>query len=458
MEKRRLSRREFLKVAGLASAGSVLAACGGQPTDTPATEEAPSDAPVAAEPTTFLFWFQAENHEPEYSSRVDELNDKFNIDLTYEVMSRDAMTQKFPATLMAGSGFPDIIEQNADDVVGFLKGDDSIIPFVDLKPGLEASPYADQVLRTRFDRYSKDGRYYGAPHDVHPVVMLYNDRAWKEFGIDLATISTYEEFLDAAEVVADETNMEMSDGRPRAAIMDCLSCTNLPARMMDLGIWWTDASGDPILKDPKFKQAATDWMRFHDYHMDIDWGNQVAMVKEGQVLTEFCPDWLYGIHFQGTADDTEWLADSPMRMTSLPGMTVDSPRTTSWGGTSASVPKLSSISNLAVDVLMYLYFEDGDGQMGKRFVDTGILPPMKSAWDADVFHEAKDYLGGQVAGEIFIDAANRLPSYSESWTTQLVTSAWGSQFASAWAGEITLDEAIDAAYEQAVADIEANAF
>ena len=22
------------------------------------------------------------------------------------------------------------------------------------------------------------------------------------------------------------------------------------------------------------------------------------MVKEGQVLTQFCPDWLYGIHFQ----------------------------------------------------------------------------------------------------------------------------------------------------------------
>jgi hypothetical protein len=30
--------------------------------------------------------------------------------------------------------------------------------------------------------------------------------------------------------------------------------------------------------------------------------------------------------------------------------------------------------------------------------------------------------------------------------------------AAAWAGEITLDEAIDAAYEQAVADIEKNAF
>jgi ABC-type glycerol-3-phosphate transport system substrate-binding protein len=139
-------------------------------------------------------------------------------------------------------------------------------------------------------------------------------------------------------------------------------------------------------------------------------------------------------------------------------MTADSPRTTSWGGTSASVPKLSPIADLAVDVLLYLYFEDGEGQMAKRFVDTGILPPMKSAWEADVFHEPVQYLGGQIAGEIFIDAANRLPSYIEQWTTNLVTAAWGSQFDAAWAGEISLDEAIDAAYEQAVADIEQNTF
>jgi ABC-type glycerol-3-phosphate transport system substrate-binding protein len=288
--------------------------------------------------------------------------------------------------------------------------------------------------------------------------MLYHDVAWKEFGIDMAEVNTYAEFLDAAKTVDAETGMEMPDGRPRAAIMDCLSCTNLPARMMDLGIWWTDADGNPTLKDPAMKEAAADFMLFHDYHMNIDWGNQVAMVKEGQVLAQFCPDWLYGIHFQGTAEDTDWLADSPMRMTSLPGMTADAPRTTSWGGTAASVPKLSSIVDLAVDVLLYLYFEDGDGQMAKRFVDTGILPPMVSSWEADVFHEPKDYLGGQIAGEIFIDAANRLPSYQEQWTTELVTAAWGSQFDAAWAGEITLDEAIDAAYEQAVADIEQNTF
>lgn len=458
MQKKRLSRREFLKVAGLTGAGLVLAACGGgATTEEPMAEDTPGGEAPSEEVTPVLFWFEAENHEPEYSSRVPELNEKFNIDFTYERLSGDAMNKKFPATLMAGSGFPDIIEQNAGNIIKFMKGDDNVIPYADLKPALTASAYADEVLMSRFDRYTKDGKLYGAPHDVHPVVMLYNDEAWQQFGIDLSTVDTYDQYLDACKTVEDETGLEMEDGRPIGIVMDCLSCTNLPARMMDLGIWWTDDNGDPMINRPEMKQAAENWMLFHDYRIGIDWGNQIGMMKEGQVMTQFCPDWLYGIHKQGTADDTEFLADSPMRMTRLPGMTVESPRTTSWGGTSGAVPKQSPIVDKGIEILLYLYFDNSEGQMGQRFIDTGILPPVKGAWDDDPFHEPVDYLNGQVAGEIFIDAAQDLPSYTEQWTTALVRDAWGQQFGPAWAGEITLEECIETAYEQAVEDIEKNA-
>ncbi len=455
MVKKLLSRRDFLKIATLASAGMFLAACGGSTTT---TEEAPGDVAPSDEPTPILFWFEAENHQPEYEKRVQELNDKFNIDFQWERLSGDAINKKFPATLMSGSGFPDIIEQNAGNIVKFMKGDDSVIPYADLKPALTASAYADEVLMSRFDRYTKDGKLYGAPHDVHPVVMLYNDEAWKKYGIDLSKdMDTYAQFLDACKEVEKQSNLEMSDGRPIGVIMDCISCTNLPARMMDKGIWWTDENGEPNLNKPEMKEAAANWMLFHDYQINIDWGNQIGMLKEGQVMTEFCPDWLYGIHFQGTAEDTEWLANSPMRMTRLPGMTAAASRTTSWGGTSGAVPKQAANPEISIDVLLYLYFDNTDGQMGQRFVETGILPPVTGAWDDKPFHSPVDYLGGQVAGEIYIEAALKLPSYTEQWTTSLVNTAWGNFFGPAWAGEISLDECITEAYEQAISDIEKNA-
>jgi ABC-type glycerol-3-phosphate transport system substrate-binding protein len=107
-------------------------------------------------------------------------------------------------------------------------------------------------------------------------------------------------------------------------------------------------------------------------------------------------------------------------------------------------------------VLLYLYFEDGEGQLAQRFVDTGILPPVPSNWENPIYEDAVPYVGGQQAGKIFIEAAKVLPSYSENWKTPLVAAAWGEQ-ASLWiAGDLTLDEAIAIADENARAEIEKN--
>ena len=206
MGKKRMSRRDFIRGAGLAGIGMALTAVGCQPKTVMVEKEVTTvvekekivketvvvevekQAPASTGPTPIVFWFQAENHEPEYSARVGELNEKFNIDFTFEILSRDAMNKKFPATLMSGSGFPDIIEMNAGDVVLYMKGDDNVIPFLSLNEVLADSPYFEQVLKTRWDRFTKDGDIYAAPHDVHPLVLLYHDRGWQELGVDLSTV------------------------------------------------------------------------------------------------------------------------------------------------------------------------------------------------------------------------------------------------------------------------------
>src|SRR6266508_2379792 len=144
MERRPMNRRAFLKGVGVTGLGAILAACGGAPAAAPAPEAAtaapsqPAAAPTAASAAppastatrTILFWYNAENHKAEYESRVDEINKKFNVDFKLELLGGDVETKKLQATLMAGSGFPDIAELNAEDVVKFMKGDDAVIPFM----------------------------------------------------------------------------------------------------------------------------------------------------------------------------------------------------------------------------------------------------------------------------------------------------------------------------------------
>lgn len=470
MTAKKVSRRDMLKMLGVGSAGVMLVACApatpaAEPTKAPDTKPAEAtkapDAPKAEEkPTTpptketipLLYWFQAENHKPEYDKRQKELEDKFNVKLTFELLGRDAMTKKFPTTLMAGSGFPDIIEQNAEDIVKFLKGDDDSIPFVGMNDYLATSPYTDQVLKSRWDRYTKGGKRYGAPHDVHPIVMIYNDEEWKKAGVDMATVDTYDKLLEAM----GKFDKKMPDGKTRIGAYDCLGCANLNSRLLQKGIWYNNADGKSMIADPKFKEALSDWFRFKDYWADIDWSNGVAMFKAGQVMAQFLPDWFYGIYKQGTKDDAAWLAKSPMRVTRIPGFTPDDPRSGSWGGTAASVPKLVQNKAVAMEMLMYTYFDNADNQLRTRFSETGIIPPVMSFWTDEVFKAPEPLLGGQSLADIFIPAAKALPSYNEQWTTSLITAAIGEQLGPMWAGEQDIDTTIATAEKNAMDQIKKN--
>jgi ABC-type glycerol-3-phosphate transport system substrate-binding protein len=174
-------------------------------------------------------------------------------------------------------------------------------------------------------------------------------------------------------------------------------------------------------------------------------------------MTQLCPDWLYGIHKQGTAEDADFLTDSPMRVMRIPDFVADGPHTGTWGGTGCSVPKQTPNRDLAVEVMLYMYFDNANNILEQRYKETGILPPVIGAWESAGFHEAETYTGGQVAAEVFIASAEDMPSYTENWKTNLVTTAWGEQFSLIWEGELDIDEGIKIADENARAEIERNA-
>jgi ABC-type glycerol-3-phosphate transport system substrate-binding protein len=176
------------------------------------------------------------------------------------------------------------------------------------------------------------------------------------------------------------------------------------------------------------------------------------MFREGQFLAQVTPDWLFGVHKQAAAQEPEWLENSPIRIKTVP----DGPTTGSWGGTAAGVLKRSPHARLAVEVLLYLYYENGEGQLNTRFAETGILPPVPSSWDGPSFQVPEPYVGGQVAGLLFAEAAQHIPVYRQDQITDIVAEAWAAQADLLWAGEIDLDEAVATAENNAQTEIEKN--
>ena len=212
--------------------------------------------------------------------------------------------------------------------------------------------------------------------------------------------------------------------------------------MLQKGIWWTDKATEPQLTTPQFKEAVETWFKFKDYWSEIDWANNAAMMKKGQIMAQFIPDWFFGIYKQGLKDDVEWGKTSPLRVMHIPQFTTDTAATGSWGGTAVSVPKLSQIKDLAMNVLCTPTSKTARSSSSSALPIPAFYRRSRPPGPATCYKQPEGFLGGQVAGTVYVEAAGRLPSYSENWKTSLVATAWGEQAALVWGGTSTIENAI----------------
>jgi len=185
--KKNMSRRDFIKIAGLTGGAGVLAAC--KPSESAETAEAPvgeesSDAPPEPEVVTITFtgWGGAEEDEGVQASIEVFEEENPNIKVTW-IHTPDSYAEKIMAMVAAGTP-PDtafiyntaIQEYARDglllDITGPLKAD----------PVIGAPDYFIEPQET--ERCTRDGKWYGigscwvAPH------IYYNADIFEQEGIE----------------------------------------------------------------------------------------------------------------------------------------------------------------------------------------------------------------------------------------------------------------------------------
>ena len=159
---------------------------------------------------TLEYWVFHQIHYDEYSARIpafEAANPGVKVDLRLISKIHD----KLLAAFLSGIGAPDITEVEISSVGRFFKGSREEIGLVDLTDRVEADGLMDEFVQARLAPWSLDGRVYGLPHDVHPVVLLYRHDAYEEAGIDPESIHTWDDFIVAGRKLARDDD---GDGRP----------------------------------------------------------------------------------------------------------------------------------------------------------------------------------------------------------------------------------------------------
>jgi arabinosaccharide transport system substrate-binding protein len=289
----------------------------------------------------------------------------------------------------------------------FVKGRVEDVGLIDLTDRLHQSGLYDQLVRSRFSKWSSRGRIFALPHDVHPAVLAYRKDIVDRLGIDVSKLMTWDEFCRVGcEVVTKDLD---GDGTPDRYMIDMPADGGdvLQLLAMQRGGKFFNEAGDVAFDSDAFADAICWYVKQSQgpqrTSFPVGWGQNLAKaMSDGLALFYFCPDWRT-MQFEMDVPNLK----GKLGLMPLPAAEPGGRRTSTWGGTGLVFPKGGRNFDLAWQLAQHLYYDDK--QLGQRFLQTNILPPLKSAWKQPEFHEIDDYWGISL-GEVFVPLADDVPA------------------------------------------------
>ncbi|SDK19397.1 ABC transporter substrate-binding protein [Sediminibacillus albus] len=158
--------------------------------------------------TELSYWTFTELHMDFFKDAVERWNEEYPdkpIKLTAETFPYDQMHNNLLLALQSGEGAPDIVDIEISRFPNYLAGEPQLLPMNEY-----VEPVIDDFIASRFEVYSKDGQYYGMPTHVGATVMYYNKEIMDEAGVDIDSIKTWDDYVEAGKQVVANTDAVMT--------------------------------------------------------------------------------------------------------------------------------------------------------------------------------------------------------------------------------------------------------
>lgn len=189
----------------------LLVACGGSGKGEGATETVSTGDDIEGA-TELSLWTFVDLHMEFYMEAADRWNKEYPdrpIKLKAETYPFDQMHNNLLLALTSGKGAPDIADVEIGRFPNFLEGEPQLLPMNEY-----VEPELKNFVESRFDIYSKDGNYYGMPTHVGASVMYYNKEIMDAAGVEIDSIQTWDDFIEAGKKVVENTDAIMFNTFP----------------------------------------------------------------------------------------------------------------------------------------------------------------------------------------------------------------------------------------------------
>lgn len=369
-----------------------------------------TDRPDAVE-----MWVFSPEHQLMYIPMIENHqrvlgSDELPLKLT--LLSKDAIKSRMMSGFFGGLPTADLIEVERAAVGPVFKGPIEAIGFRDLTEQLKSEGLLDMFNPPSLLPWSVDGRVFGLPHDVHPVMLAYRADLVENAGIDLEGVETWDEFFDALRpMMSDDDDNGLPDRYAMSFWVTQLD--NIELLLLQGGGQLFDESGAPTInrdRNVELLSTIVSWCVGPNRSVtDIDEFSAAGHQSrtDGDAIAFLCPDWMCSI----------WRMHVPaiggkMKLMPLPAFESGGRRTSVRGGTMLGFPKTSTHFESAWESAKMLYTSPEIARELYRQVD--IISPVRSLWNDPVYDEPDPFFMNQRKGRMFIELAPTIPVRSSS--------------------------------------------
>lgn len=335
-----------------------------------------------ASATELEFWTFVELHGQFYENMAEkwnEANPDKQVKIDVNVMPYDDMHNKLQIALTSGEGAPDFVDIEQGKFANFTQGTPALM---DLTDAAETYTSTGNIVQSRLDLYSKDGKLYGLPTHVGATVAFYNTELLEDAGIDYTTIKTWDDFKDAGSKYYEATGKYLGTADTTALWTENLL-------LAELGGEYTD--GDTVtVNSEQMNQAMNILKDLYDANAigTVPGGNPdkeeaYGAFNSGDYACAIMPMWQMSRY-------TSYMPELSGKIAIAPAPVVEDTKAKSvgGGGTGTAVVADGENAELAAEFLSYAKLsEDGAAEIWNLL---GFDPCNKAVWSDEAVTDDQD--------------------------------------------------------------------
>ncbi len=306
-------------------------AAGSEESESTDEPESTDEAEGSKETVELTFWTFVDRHAEFLQERAEEFNeqsDKYNIEIDASVAEFAPHHDRLLIALQSGTGAPDLVDIEISKFGTFTRGEVQLHELTDV-----IDPHRENLVEERLAPYMVDGVAYGIDYHLGSFVMYYNNEIMEAAGVDVDSIETWDDYIEAGKQVVENTDAWMTT-------IETQDRWSLYGPMLQNGGGIYDAEGNFIFDSPENVEAVeliASMVHEHEIATTPPGGGHhdpayFEAFNNGEFASVWMPQW-YMTRFKDHMPDTE----GKMLVRPLPAFEPGGAVSTMGGGTGTAI-------------------------------------------------------------------------------------------------------------------------